>query len=410
MAGYPISMNEAARSRAVERLALMRRQDDPFFAAATAQARAIFGTPISFISLFEGDRQSFLARENIPFDGTPRDQSLCSYTVAARRTVILHDTHLDPRSRDHPIVTREPHVRFSASAPVLLSNGFCVGTVCAIDLVPHDPPSEAQVAQLESVAAMISRFYEVPHEPDADLAAELRASAATAQDQFLSLVGHELRTPLNGILGLSQILEPADEDQGDLIEALQASADRLGHVVEHVIAFSELRAGELALNEGEVDLPALLTQLAGEFRAIAAVEGKAIEIAPTAPCRIRGDETQIGLALACLLSNVVAHGGTGARLSAEIDADGRTSIIVGDDGPGIAPDAAAKVWDPFVVGEDSHTRRRDGIGLGLPLTRRVVEMHGGEIDCVTGADGLQVAIRLPAWRSIGAEAPLARTG
>lgn len=406
MPAYPVPLNEGARTRAVDGLDLMRRQGDPFFDAVTAQARAIFDTPIAFISLFSGDAQTFLARENVPFAGTPRDRSLCSYTVAARRTVVLADTHLDPRSLDHPVVTGEPHVRFSASAPVFLSNGFCVGTVCAIDLAPRDHPSEAQIAQLEGLATMIGRFYEVPLEPDAELAARLRAIAADAQEQFLQLVGHELRTPLNGILGLSQVIEPADDNQAVLIDAIVSSAERLRQIVENVISFSDLQSGEMTLDEEETDLAEMVAAVADEFAPLARLSGKSIEVAPMSPCPVRADAAKLGLALACLMSNVVAHGGAAARIIVERGPDG-VRIRVRDDGAGIAPGQEARVWNPFTVGEAPLTRSGEGIGLGLPLTRRVVELHGGEVSIASGEGGMQATIQLPAWRTVRAEAPLA---
>ena len=398
MRDYPLPTNDESRVRAVHELDLMRRREDPFFAAAVAQARAIFAAPIAFISLFDSETQTFLAQENVPFEGPPRDKSLCSYTVAAKRTIVLPDTHVDPRSRDHPIVTSPPHVRFSASAPVVLSSGFCIGTICAIDLVPRDMPTDGQVAQLEALATMVGRFYEVPLEPDAAHAERLREIAVDAQAQFLSLIGHELRTPLNGIQGIAQILEPGDPDQEELIEVLAASADRLADIVENVIAFSELASGDMALDEEVIDIAEAVSALIDEFRPIARMRGRTIEAGAISPCPVRADGAKIGLALACLLANVNAHGARSGVIDVEPGPEGAL-IRVRDDGPGIAPEIESRIWNAFSVGGAALTRDADGIGLGLPLTRRLIELHGGEIRLDPGTVGTCATIRLPAWRN-----------
>ncbi|MEM7711487.1 MAG: GAF domain-containing protein, partial [Pseudomonadota bacterium] len=148
---YPVPMNEPARCRLIETLDLDRRRDDPFFGHVVAMAQAIFDCPVGFISIIAGDDQRFLRIDGIEMDGTPRTHSMCAYTVAERQTIVSPDTHGDPRFREHPIVAQPPHVRFSASAPVILSSGFCIGSVCAVDLVPHDPPCADQIAQLEGL-------------------------------------------------------------------------------------------------------------------------------------------------------------------------------------------------------------------------------------------------------------------
>lgn len=400
MLDYPIPCNDQARSRAVDELDLMRHEGDPFFEAATAQVRAIFDTPIAFISLFSGDTQTFLARDNVPFEGTPRSHSLCAYTVAARRTIVIPDTHLDPRSREHPIVTEPPHVRFSASAPVILSTGFCIGTLCAIDTSPHPAPTAGQVAMLERTAAMIARFYEVPLEPDPKHAATLRAIGEEAQGEFLNLVGHELRTPLNGVFGLAQMLEPADELQEELIGALLGSAERLNQIVDNVVAFTELGSGEITLDEGEVDLDALARALVAEHAPLARLRGRSIAHASNGPVVVRADSAKLELAMSCLLANAMAHGGPNAVLSVRAAPDGAT-IRIADDGPGIAPKDEQRIWGAFGVGGGALGRRADGMGLGLPLTRRIVDLHGGELALATDAGGMTSTIHLPRWRCEG---------
>lgn len=396
---YPVPTNEPARQRLMAALNLERRRDDPFFGHVVAMAQGIFDAPVAFISLISGDDQRFLRIEGIEMEGTPRTHSMCAYTVAARHSIVSADTHDDPRFRNHPIVAQPPHVRFSASAPVILSSGFCIGTVCAVDLVPHDPPCADQIAQLDTLAAMVARFYEVPLDPDPTDRAAIQTIERDAQEAFLALVGHELRTPLNGIVGLSHCLTPATAEDKDLVGALQSSASHLDAIIENILHFTELRSGDISLSEEETDVAALLQRVAASLETLMQARGKTLSVT-VEDCAVLvvTDRAKLELALTCLLDNVLAHGGTRADVTLRVDPDDGVTVTLTDDGPGISEDRIDAIWSAFGIGADLHTRTADGMGLGLPLTRRIVELHGGSVQLDSSGAGLTALLRLPAWR------------
>lgn len=398
MLSYPIPSNEPARSATVDAMALMERRNDPFFGYVTQMVRQILGTPIAFISLFSGDRQTMLRIDGYEIDGTPRTHSLCSFTIAARETIILPDTHADPRSVRHPIVT-EVGVRFSASAPVITSRGFCLGTVCGIDLAPRDMPGPDQVEMLEMLARMVARYYELPIEPDPDQAAALRKIADDAQREFLDLVGHEMRTPLNGIHGMAQLLEPQTEEEEEVVAAILSSSEHLTAVVGSVLHFTELSSGDIGLMESRIELDRLIDKVMGPFQRLARIQGKTLRrIGTASQIMLTGDAAKLELALACLLSNCLNHGGGEIVVDAALHEDGCAMIGVTDNGPGIIPGFEARIWEAFGVGNSVRTRSADGIGLGLPLTRKIVELHGGELHLLRPETGMTALIRLPHWR------------
>lgn len=395
---FPVPSNDDARSRFVDAMALHDRRDDPFFTHVTAMVRHIFQTPIAFISLFSGDKQTFLATDGLDLTGTPRDMSLCAFTVAAKSTIILPDTHADPRSRQHPVVTGMG-VRFSASAPVVTSNGFCLGTVCGLDLAPHKPPDENQIAMLDTLSRMVARFYEQPYTPDPAVARRLQDIAQDAQKEFLALIGHEMRTPLNGIHGMAQVLQPQDESDAEVIDAILASAEHLNAVVGSILSFTELSAGEIKLDDNPVDLNNMLQRVTAGFAKITKLRNKTLYFAGTADAIwLQADATKLELAFTCLASNFVHHGGCACSITTAHLPDGTIAIAVHDNGRGISPEFQAAIWQAFGIGQAVHTRGADGIGLGLPLTRRIVELHGGELELVQGDGGMTAQIRLPAWR------------
>ncbi len=398
---YPVPANEAARHRLLETLDLNARKSDPFFAHVTGLTKQIMGTPVAFLSLISGEQQAILAIDGYDLDGTPREMSLCAFTVAKKKTIVIPDTHEDARSKNHPIVVNPPHLRFSASAPIILGSGFCIGTLCAADLAPRDMPGDDKIAQLEHLAAMVARFYELPTEPAPDHAAELRVIAQGAQDEFLSLIGHELRTPLNGILGLAQVMEPFDDEQKELLEAILASGEHLTRIVESILTFTDLRSGDMTPDEGDVDLAHVVTTVVGAFRKLAQLSGRTLTVSTIADDPfIRGDAARIELALACLVANFVAHGGASGTVSVVRQSNGELYIEVNDNGEGIAASRQTAIWRAFAVGAKPSERVVDGLGLGLPLANRIVELHGGELDLVVSPGSMSALMRLPVYRNL----------
>jgi GAF domain-containing protein len=396
---YPVPGNEPARRRLIETLDLERRRDDPFFAHVVATVQTIFDAPVAFLSLISGDEQRLLCIKGIDLEQTPRTHSMCAYTVAAKRSIVSGDTHDDPRFRDHPVVVGAPHLRFSASAPVILSSGFCIGTLCAVDFVPHEAPEAHQIAQLEALAAMTARFYEAPLEPDPERAAAAERVREEAQQAFLALVGHELRTPLNGIVGLSHCLDARDDAEREIHDALRDSATHLDAIIHNVIAFSTLGSGEIDLSEDATDLADLARRAAAAVNGLLRARGKTLHLDLPEMVPIAADDAKLLLALTCTLDNVLAHGGETAWLDVRVDADGTAVIRLADDGPGLTTERQHAIWEPFSIGADLHTRQADGLGLGLPLTRRILELHGGDIDIAPrDGGGLVATLRLPAWR------------
>ncbi|WOI58054.1 HAMP domain-containing sensor histidine kinase [Palleronia sp. LCG004] len=401
---YPIPANDRARVEIINAMMIERRRKDPFFEHVTEAAKTVFGTPIAYVSLMQRETQRLLHCNGADVEGTPREASLCAFTVAAKQTIVIHDTWQDARSVDHPAVVDNNRLRFSASAPVILSSGFCVGTLCAVDLVPHEAPDAGQIAVLEHLAAMIARFYEAPAEPDPARLAEIGRIAHEAQEEFLALIGHELRTPLNGICGLLPLLEPANAEEAEIRDAIDGSADLLTRVVNSILFYTELSSADIEIEESAIDLAELLRRTTAGHQALMRIGDKTCDMTGIPECLpYSGDREKLELAFSCLLANVVVHGGRNARVSLGVDENGIVEIAIGDDGPGITAERESRIWHAFGTGEAVRTRRADGIGLGLPLTRRLIELHGGDVTLDQTGGGLAVRIRLPAWRMRVAE-------
>ncbi len=219
-------------------------------------------------------------------------------------------------------------------------------------------------------------------------AAKTEAEAANrVKSEFLANISHEFRTPMNGVLGALHLLEsePISREGRDLLANAKACGHALSQLLSDVLDVSRLAAGQLELSPEPLDLAALVRAVAGLLYAEAAAKGIELrcEITGADPW-IKADPVHLRQALFNLVSNAVkftAEGQVTVRLHVEAIGDkGRhVRLDVEDTGIGIPPAARSLLFEHFRQSDSSATRRFGGAGLGLPMTRALILMMGGDI-------------------------------
>ncbi len=234
--------------------------------------------------------------------------------------------------------------------------------------------------------------------------------ASKAKADFLATMSHEIRTPMHGVTGMLELLGHTrlDGEQRELLQAVEDSAAVLLKVLNDVLDFSRLEAGELKLDPQPFDPRALVDQVAGSMAAQAHGKGLKLRTAVDADVagQLLGDNHRLSQVLLNLLGNAIkftTHGSVSVRLRVDGD-DGRTQrlrLSVADTGVGISPVAQARLFAPFVQASEQTARHYGGSGLGLAVCRRLMELMGGRIDLSSepGAGTTVVAeLQLPVSR------------
>ncbi len=252
-------------------------------------------------------------------------------------------------------------------------------------------------------------------------ARQLVESANRSKDEFLAILSHELRTPLNAILGWSEILRTGEPDRSEVhegIEIIERNARAQARLVEDVLEVSRIICGKVRLRVGPVDLAAVIDAALASARPTATAKGVSLRRTVDAlPALVHGDPDRLQQVVWNLLSNAIKftpEAGVVTIHAAQVD--GQSIIEVTDTGIGIKEDFLPFVFDRFRQFDGSSTRSHGGLGLGLSITRHLVEMHGGSIAASSEGDGkgASFTILLPLHAALGlageVETPPGRNG
>jgi len=250
------------------------------------------------------------------------------------------------------------------------------------------------------------------------LARDHAEAANRAKSEFLAVMSHELRTPLNAIIGFAEMMQRGsfgplghkryDEYVGDI----HTSGRHLLEMVNDILDLTKAEAGKLDLVEDSVNVAEIADAACRMVAPQARARGIAVSnrISRNLP-PLRGDERRLTQILLNFVSNAVKFSNDGGRVEVDayLEEDGSFAVVVRDSGIGIAEADIPRVMQIFQQADHGHARRYGGTGLGLPLAKKLIELHDGELvlESVQGL-GTRIMAQFPASRVIAvAETPAA---
>jgi len=223
------------------------------------------------------------------------------------------------------------------------------------------------------------------------------------KDEFLAMLGHELRNPLAPLRSVLETLRrytPSGEGLEHALAMMDRQVRHLTRLVDDLLDVSRITRGLIELRKE----PVALAEAAAQAVEMAApvVDGRRHELSvalPHRPLCVEGDLTRLTQVIFNLLNNAAKYTDPGGRIWLTVEREGEKAVVrVRDNGSGLTPDLVPKVFDVFTQGQRSLDRSQGGLGLGLTLVRRLVEMHGGTVEARSEGPGKgsEFIVRLPA--------------
>jgi signal transduction histidine kinase len=235
-----------------------------------------------------------------------------------------------------------------------------------------------------------------------------RAARAEAErkgrlkDEFLEALGHELRAPLNSILGWSRLMELDRLDTRDIQtggQTISRSARHLAHLVDDLLDLSAITSGKIRVESEETDICAIVEAAIDILQPVARTQGVQLRKQfETTDCLVFGDPHRLQQVVWHLVSNAIKFTPRGGLAVIALRADGSDChIAITDTGAGIASELLPFVFDRFWRADTTADQRHSGLGLGLALAKRLVELHGGSIAAASAGpnQGATFTVRRP---------------
>jgi signal transduction histidine kinase len=392
------------RLAAIERYDILDAPQEATFDRIVAIVAAVFDVSAALITFVDRDRSWYAAEKGMGKREMPRSDNMCDTVIRQDAVYVVNDASVAEEATVRPLL--KAGLRFYAGVPLRTRDGIKIGTICAIDPRPREV-TEREKEILRDLAEV------VVDELELRIAARKIAEADEALRQlntqlervsrnkssFLADLSHELRTPLNGILGASELLSQGvfgelNERQDEYVGDIRTSGEHLLRLINDVLDLNRIEAGQVDLESEAIPVNGLLQGCAALVRSLVSARALdlRVEAAPEG-LTVAGDERRLTQVLCNLLSNAVKFSPEGGciRLGAS-ERELEVLFSVEDDGPGIAPEFQERIFEQFF----RTATDREGTGLGLPLARRLVELHGGRIWVETSPGrGSRFAFTLP---------------
>ena len=377
-----IPHNEAIRIKTLKSFSILDTFSEKEFNEITLLASIICETPMSLISIIDGDRQWFKSKVGIDIDETSREISFCGHAILNDGQLFtVEDSRLDERFYDNPLVSGLPNVVFYAGAPLVTSEGLSLGTLCVLDNKPKTLSAMQQKA-MEVLSTNIISLFELKK---ANLLLgekniELETQRAELE-MFANVAAHDLRSPLKNISSLTEILVEEygfklDDQANEMLKLLNSSSTILRSLVDGILNHS--KAGSIMkIKQDEIDLKDFIAEVtklidsSGEYIFKTLFENQTIVIN-----KIALQQIFINLIINGIKYNNKEHVEITIGFS---ETDSYYQFYISDNGMGIDKEHQSKIFKIFeILGVEDRFGNK-GNGIGLSTVKKLIEGLGGAI-------------------------------
>ncbi len=304
----------------------------------------------------------------------------------------------------------EEHYWSPINTPVLGPDGSVVLIIHRVqdvtDFVHARAPSSEHGAETRKLERRIEMM-----ETDLFLRSQQLGEANRSKDRFLAMLAHELRNPLAALQGAVEVLDSAQSDPAidqDMRAIVSSQVEALAQLTEDLLDASRAVAGKLPIERARLDLREVVVGSVEAARIDPNGGERKISLdLPGEPVRVSGDAVRLSQVVGNLVGNALKFTQPGGEIAVRVGAGEPVELEVADDGRGFEPEKAPELFEVFSQADEDVARESGGLGLGLPIVRSIVELHGGEIEGTSEGPGrgATFTVTLPAAGSEnGAEA------
>jgi signal transduction histidine kinase len=394
------------RLESLKNLNLLDAPVSAAFDRLTRLATHIFHTPVSLVSLVDAQRQFFLSQVGLPEPWasqreTPLSHSFCQHTVATEQPLVIEDARVHPLVFDN-LAIQDLNVIAYAGVPLRASDGQIIGSFCVIDSSPRHWTADEIDILVDLTASVISEI-ELRQQLNEREQMVLERERSRLLADFVRDTSHELRTPLT-IIGTSAYLSERTSDPELRRAKLHTISDQVAHLGRILDELSTMAQIEqtVTLRRSRVDIGRLLDELQRRYkdRASSAAITLTLNVQDNLP-PVYVDQQMLTQAVHNLLENAILYTPSGGTVSLSArQSDDQLQIEIADTGIGISQDDLPHVFEHFYKANEARTYNGSGAGLGLPMAKRLIQNHRGDIQVSSEIGcGTRFVISLPVERS-----------
>jgi len=391
--------DEEDRLRDLVCLEILDTVPEQRFDRITRIACHLFRVPICTIALIDRDREWLKSRQGLEVTETARSISFCGHAILQGDVFVVENALDDSRFCDNPLVTGPPSIRFYAGRPLSVPSGRRVGALSIIDSAPR-------VFSADDIAALT----DLGHWAEAELnnigftraVSELEVELARRRE-FATTIAHELRTPLTSIraaigLVVSNERLQIGTPEREMLAIANRNCTRLAAVLEDFLMLENLDRGHVPLRVQQHALAPLLESVVAAEVPRAEQTGVRLEMScPAQDTVALIDREHLLRCIGRVLSNAIKFSGRGQKVEISVETTAAAArIVIRDYGPGIPASYMSRLFRRFSQADGSDSRSQGGAGLGLAITKQLVEKMGGSIAVSCPADGgTRVSLQFP---------------
>jgi PAS domain S-box-containing protein len=327
------------------------------------------------------------------------DAAACGATLRSNDRIIVEDVmqseiFSDSEARD---VLLAAGVRAVQSTPLLSSAGNVLGMISTHHAQPFQPDNR-QLRLLDLLAREAADFLqriraEEALREHADELAALNSALKDAdrrKDEFLAMLGHELRNPLAAVRNAVAIASLDEAHRGRALEIARRQTEQLGRLIDDLLDVARVTQGRISLRKQWISLAEIIRRAIDSTQSFIAGRGVVLDTSVSEdPMLVDADPVRLEQVFVNLLTNAGKYTDAGGRISVDTEQRANTvAVRVRDTGIGICGDLLPRIWDLFAQSNQSLDRSHGGLGIGLTIVRRLVELHGGRVEAHSEGPGM----------------------